>query len=95
MEPNSRLAFREFGLSIGLKGLPRMRVSLTDPVKMKISDDLIQKLTDLERFAPFGNKIERFWTLAKNQKASTWSEHREINMVMLATSLTPDSFLSI
>jgi hypothetical protein len=31
----------------------------------------------------------------RNRQASTWIEHREINMVMLATSLAPDEFLMI
>jgi hypothetical protein len=28
----------------------------------------------------------------KNREASTWIEHREINMVMFATSLAPNGF---
>jgi hypothetical protein len=39
--------------------------------------------------------IERFWMDDKNRGASTWTDHREINMVMLATSLAPGRFLAI
>jgi hypothetical protein len=31
----------------------------------------------------------------QNKKSSTWREHCDINMVMSATSLAPDGFLSI
>jgi hypothetical protein len=44
---------------------------------------------------PLREKIEQFWLDGKNREASTWTEHREINMVMLATSLAPDGFLGI
>jgi hypothetical protein len=91
----NRLAFRELGLSIGLKSLPLIRTSLVNPKKRKASSGMFQKLTELDRFSSLGHIIDEFWTSAKNQKATTWSEHREINMVMLATSLAPDSFLSI
>jgi hypothetical protein len=95
LDAESRLAFRELGLSIGLKGLQRVKTSLgriTDP---QISHELLQKVMDLERFAPLGEEIDKFWTSPKNQRATTWSDHRDINMVMLATSLAPGSFLSI
>jgi hypothetical protein len=95
LDAESRLAFRELGLSIGLKGLPRMKASLGRIPKSQTSDELLQKVTDLERFTPIGDGIDKFWTSPKNQRATTWSDHSEINMVMLATSLAPDSFLSI
>ena len=44
---------------------------------------------------PLGEIIEQFWMDNKNRQAKTWIEHREINMVMLATSLAPDRFLTI
>jgi hypothetical protein len=44
---------------------------------------------------PLGKAIKRFWLDSRNKKARTWIEHREINMVMLATSLEPRAFLMI
>lgn len=32
---------------------------------------------------------------ATNREASSWTEHLDINMVMLATSLTPDGYLTV
>jgi hypothetical protein len=40
-------------------------------------------------------EIEGFWLEGRNRESETWREHRDINMVMLATSLAPDGFLSI
>lgn len=91
----NRLAFRELGLSIGLRGLPKIHESMAGSKERMTSGKLLENLNDLERFVPIGHIIEDFWTSAKNQKATTWLEHREINMVMLATSLEPDSYLSI
>lgn len=94
LEAESRLAFRELGLSIGLKSLPLIKSSLRT-ANRKSAENLLQTVTDLERFESIGAEIDRFWTSPKNQNATTWSEHRAINMVMLATSLAPQSFLSI
>jgi hypothetical protein len=47
------------------------------------------------RFVPLGETIERFWMDEKNTATDSWTGHREINMVMLATSLAPEEFLSI
>ena len=91
----SRLAFRELGLSIGLKGVPMMEEVMRKSRPGGISPEIEQRLTDLERYSQMGQNMERFWTIPINQKVATWSEHREINMVMLATSLAPESFLSI
>jgi hypothetical protein len=46
-------------------------------------------------YVPVKVRIEQFWIDDKNRQASTWIEHREINMVMLATSLPPSRFLMI
>jgi len=37
--------------------------------------------------------IMSFWLDAEHQQPRTWSEHRDIDEVMLATSLVPDGFL--
>jgi hypothetical protein len=40
-------------------------------------------------------KIESFWLDSSNRAVKTWADHRDINGVMLATSLAPDGFLEI
>ena len=39
--------------------------------------------------------IENFWLKPTSREVSSWTEHRDINMVMLATSLSPDGYLTI
>ena len=47
----------------------------------------------LMRYAGLRDELETFWRDPENQRAPTWLEHRDINEVMLATSLTPQRFL--
>jgi hypothetical protein len=39
--------------------------------------------------------IEDFWLEPANREADSWTDHGDINMVMLATSLAPDGFLTL
>jgi hypothetical protein len=91
-----RLAFRELGLSIGMRAARRMY----DLVKKR--PDLFGKREPLHRyvdmlmhFTPLIEMIESFWLDKGNQEAGIWRDHQDINMVMLATSLAPDGFLMI
>jgi hypothetical protein len=91
-----RLAFRELGLSIGLAGVEKLPEWIGK--NQGLSDNtssLQQRIKSLLEYVPLREKIEQFWLDGKNREASTWTEHREINMVMLATSLAPDGFLGI
>jgi hypothetical protein len=81
---SSRLAFRELGLSIGLAAVPRMR-QVSGP---GVVDRLVP-------FVPIGGQIEAFWMEPANRRTAAWLEHRNINEVMLATSLMPDGYLSV
>ena len=91
-----RLAFRELGLSIGLKGVAPLRAWSEKRLKLIAAESLLQrKIEALTRFLPLAGKIEEFWLEGRSREAETWREHREINMVMLATSLAPDGFLPI
>jgi hypothetical protein len=80
-----RLAFRELGLSIGLHAVERLR-------KM---EGMGMKAEPLMPFVPLAEMIEEFWIKPENRRVETWTEHREINMVMLATSLAPDGYLTL
>ena len=42
---------------------------------------------------PLCDMIEDFWIVPANQRTPAWVEHRDINEVMLATSLLPDGYL--
>jgi hypothetical protein len=90
-----RLAFRELGLCIGLKGVQGMSESLQEqaPLFGDSIRSLQPRLQSLTRYLALGSEIENFWVLSTNQETGNWKEHRDINMVMLATSLAPEEFL--
>lgn len=91
-----RLAFRELGLSIGLSAAENLQKMVGGNQGAFNNASRLQKLAeDLMEFLPLRKIIEQFWLDDGNRQASTWIEHREINMVMLATSLAPDQFLMI
>lgn len=91
-----RLAFRELGLSIGLHAIERLDdlIKANIPV-FKDDRDITILLKTLGKHLSFGQEIEDFWLEPLNRKTEAWKEHRDINMVMLATSLLPDGFLAI
>jgi hypothetical protein len=47
----------------------------------------------LAPYVPVGAVIEAFWSNPEHWQSSAWSEHCDINDVMLATSLVPGGFL--
>jgi len=91
-----RLAFREFGLSIGLHGIPKIKLLLDQHAGYFAEPIQIEEILDaLEAYLPLCEYIENFWLEGENQKSSTWTEHLDINAVMLGTSLDPDGYLRI
>jgi hypothetical protein len=91
-----RLAFREFGLAIGLQGVGLLQqVVQKHPDEFQKPADLTDRIRDLLRFVSLAEGIKAFWRVDEHQKSRTWIENREISMVMLATSIAPDVFLSI
>ena len=91
-----RLAFRELGLSIGLRAVERLQGLIKqNPGLFHKAHPLHSRVESLMRYAQLGEEIEMFWLERTNREANTWSEHRDINMVMLATSLAPDGYLTL
>jgi hypothetical protein len=100
-----RLAFRELGLSIGLKGMKNLlRFIKNYPDVFILGSSLRAQVEALVEYVPISEKIEKFWLYGNILKKHSrlwmdrdrlWNEHREINMVMLATSLIPEGFLMI
>lgn len=73
-----RLAFRECGLSLGLRALLGAKQQLS-------AKGLAPE--QLDQYSYLADDIEGFWLKPENQKASTWTEHLDINAVSLAASL--------
>jgi hypothetical protein len=87
-----RLAFRELGLAIGLSGVRIMERELgTRSDRWAV--EARAALEGLRPFVSLGESIREFWAAPERQRVGTWSEHRDINEVMLATSFLPDGYL--
>lgn len=91
-----RLAFRELGLSIGLDAVGKTQDLIErHPSSFPNHQVLEAKLADLAQCLPWREEIEEFWLRASSQESAGWQAHREINSVMLATALAPDTFLML
>jgi hypothetical protein len=91
-----RLAFRELGLSVGLSAVESLAECLEENQSLFSRRSTLQgHIGELMEYVPLREEIEQFWMDDGNRKSSTWIEHQEINMVMLATSLAPDRFLMV
>ena len=94
--PEYRLAFRELGLAIGLHAVARMARSGEDvPDRPSKSVAVRTRVRELMEYLPLRDEIESFWRDAAHRNNRTWGEHRDINDVMLATSLAPEGFLGL
>ncbi len=89
-----RLAHRELGLSIGLKSVEKLQVWIEqNPGLFNNKDALEFKIKNLMHYSPLSEIVDMFWLERINREAARWTAHREINMVMLATTLAPDGYL--
>lgn len=89
-----RLAFRELGLSIGLRAIERIR-DLIQNNRSLFNDSLFRQIESLAAYEALIEPMERFWCEPTHQQSRCWRAHSDINMVMLATSLGPEEFLSL
>jgi hypothetical protein len=93
---NYRLAFRELGLSVGLRAIEKMLGLIKQTSRDFNGKHSLHALTEsLTQYAPLGDIIETYWLDPTNRQTGEWIAHRDINMVMLATSLAPDGYLSV
>ncbi len=93
---NYRLAFRELGLSIGLHAIEKLLGLFNQaPHGFTMNQSLHSMAESLTRYIYLGGIIESYWLDPANRLVGTWEEHRDINMVMMATSLAPDGYLTL
>jgi hypothetical protein len=78
--PSQRLAFRELGLAIGLKALP----TIIGRARGTRNDH-----------SSLADEIVSAWLPLARSPDELWRGHRDINDVMLAAALIPETFLSI
>jgi hypothetical protein len=90
-----RLAFRELGLSIGLQAIMKFQGLIEQyPGVFKKKQDIHSRIRSIMEYVHLSELINNFWLERNNRESDSWTEHRAINMVMLATSLSPDGYLS-
>ena len=91
-----RLAFRELGLSIGLHTTSQLEALLEGrPARFPQLGLIGERLRALAEYQSLAGEIEAFWLAPANQRAATWTDHLDINAVMLATSLAPGGYLGV
>jgi hypothetical protein len=88
-----RLAFRELGLSTGLQAIRKLQEMTGQHPDLFLKLLGGMKIERFDRYIPLSGAINAFWMEDRHREAASWKEHRNINMVMLATSLAPEGYL--
>lgn len=89
-----RLAFRELGLAIGLHAAERMDTGAAAAESGDPPDSTTGSAT-LRPPPGLADEIEAFWSRPAHRRARAWTEHGDINRVMLAVALVPDGYLEL
>jgi hypothetical protein len=89
-----RLAFRELGLAIGLASVEPLARTLNGGVgaSQDVPRAHVRALADA---VPLAGEIRSFWLVPTHRTARSWTDHRDINEVMLASSLLPEGYLEL
>jgi len=96
MPAGYRLAFRELGLAIGLQAVVRIDSVVSGSSNLFRNESGLRALLDaLKHYLVLQDQIEQFWLDSGNREVPSWTEHADINMVMLATSLAPEGYLDL
>jgi hypothetical protein len=83
---STRLAFRELGLAIGLSAVEEMQTRSRAGLPA-LSTRAAEMLEALRRHFALARAMVAFWLDPEQRRNRRWLEHRDINDVMLATSL--------
>ena len=92
LPPHRRLAFRELGLATGLRAADRLAANAPSPDSVS-AERLHAALRQISGRVGLADEIERTWLAPENRDYPAWTEHRDINEVMLATCLAPAGYL--
>jgi len=89
-------AFRELGLAIGLHAIECWSdLSAQQPGGFGATEEELRQLDRLAGYCDLPAAIEAFWLQEEHRQADSWRDHLDINRVLLATSLAPDSYLLV
>jgi hypothetical protein len=64
-------------------------------VDVQPAGDLAPVIQRLQQYQSLADEISTFWSNAANRSNVTWTDHGDINIVMLATSLAPDGYFGM
>jgi hypothetical protein len=91
-----RLAFRELGLAIGLKALPVIADAVEKNRSTFESRPVLPRTIDLLLpYESLSDEIVGLWLPHAQHQYESWKAHQDINDVMLATAIIPNTFLSV
>src|SRR5262245_18516416 len=90
-----RLAFRSRALAIGLRALPIIADVVDKSRNMfERRPALRQTLDLLLSYLSLSDEIFGLWLPYAESRPESWRGHQDINEVMLATAIIPNTFLS-
>ncbi|MEZ4416423.1 MAG: hypothetical protein R3E10_11815 [Gemmatimonadota bacterium] len=87
-----RLAFRELGLALGLRAAQRVGSLPRPPFE---PDSEHAWATMVRARVGIAERIEAFWSRPEHREVASWTDHADINAVMLAVSLEPSGYLDL
>lgn len=91
----TRLAFRELGLSLGLRSIGLLHTAIKSHPERFGGEAhvgaLLTHVEALESYTAMGERIEDTWLSPAAQATVGWMEHQDINSVMLAASLVSEA----
>ena len=91
-----RLAFRDLGLAIGLRALPIIAKAVEKKRSTFGSRPSLPRTVDLLLpYQSLSDEIVDLWLPHAEHPDQSWKAHQDINDVMLATAIIPDTFLSV
>jgi hypothetical protein len=92
--PEQRLAFRELGLAIGLEAVDRL-ARATETRGGSADAGRRARVRGLGEQTGLAGTIVASWLDPRSQRSTTWTDHRDIDEVMLATALVPAGYLDL
>jgi hypothetical protein len=90
-----RLAFRELGLAIGLKALPVIADAVENRSTFESRPALPRTIDLLLPYESLSDEIVGLWLPHAQHQYESWKDHQDINDMMLATAIIPNTFLSV
>ena len=83
-------------MAIGLRALPIIADAVDKNRSMFESRPALHQTIDLLLpYEPLSDEIIGLWLRYAERQHESWKAHQDINEVMLATAIIPDTFLSV